>query len=117
MVLRAIRKQPFLPRGKWTVTGCLAILGAALLATFLVSHFIRPPNFCFPSLFWFVQWWKDGVFVLLIIIAAVLLICTIVIFWRLHSCCQVDSTERVAASRLVYYLAIAIIPIVSFPIM
>lgn len=112
--MRAVRKQPFVPRGKWTVTGCIAILGALLLITFLVSHFIQPPSFCLPSLFWFLQRWKDGIFVLLIIIAAVLLICTVLIFWRLHSCCsRIDDTERDAASRMVYYLAIGVIPIVS----
>ncbi|KAH7362212.1 hypothetical protein B0T11DRAFT_328311 [Plectosphaerella cucumerina] len=108
---RAIRKEAFAPRGKWTVTGTLVFLGAILLATFLVSHFIQPPSFCFPSLFWFVQRWKKGIFVAFIVIAALLFISSVIIFARLHSCCSVDITERIAASRLVYYLAIGIIPI------
>ncbi|KAM0275063.1 hypothetical protein ACHAQH_007583 [Verticillium albo-atrum] len=106
---RALRQQPFAGRGKWTVAGCLAIVGTLLLITFVVTLFIRPPNFCFASLFWFVQRWKDGVFILLILIAATLLICTAIIFWRLHNNCHIEESERVAASRMVYYLVMAII--------
>ncbi|EGY17781.1 uncharacterized protein VDAG_01463 [Verticillium dahliae VdLs.17] len=106
---RALRQQPFAGRGKWTVAGCLAIVGTLLLVTFVVTLFIRPPNFCFGSLFWFVQRWKAGVFILLIVIAATLLVCTVIIAWRLHNNCQIDESERVAASRMVYYLTMAII--------
>ncbi|KAM0335820.1 hypothetical protein ACHAQA_000870 [Verticillium albo-atrum] len=106
---RALRQQPFAGRGKWTVAGCLAIVGTLLLITFVVTLFIRPPNFCFGSLFWFVQRWKDGVLVLLILIASTLLICTGIIFWRLHNTCHIDEAERTAASRMVYYLTMAII--------
>ncbi|EEY18125.1 conserved hypothetical protein [Verticillium alfalfae VaMs.102] len=106
---RALRQQPFAGRGKWTVAGCLAIVGTLLLITFVVTLFIRPPNFCFGSLFWFVQRWKAGVFILLIIIAATLLVCTVIIAWRLHNNCQIEESERVAASRMVYYLTMAII--------
>ncbi|CRJ85331.1 hypothetical protein BN1708_016999, partial [Verticillium longisporum] len=55
------------------------------------------------------QRWKAGVFILLIVIAATLLICTVIIAWRLHNNCQIDESERVAASRMVYYLTMAII--------
>ncbi|KAG7119519.1 hypothetical protein HYQ45_015001 [Verticillium longisporum] len=106
---RALRQQPFAGRGKWTVAGCLAIVGTLLLVTFVVTLFIRPPNFCFGSLFWFVQRWKAGVFILLIVIAATLLVCTVIIAWRLHNNCQIEESERVAASRMVYYLTMAII--------
>ncbi|KAG7148132.1 hypothetical protein HYQ46_003003 [Verticillium longisporum] len=106
---RALRQQPFACRGKWTVAGCLAIVGTLLLITFVVTLFIRPPNFCFGSLFWFVQRWKAGVFILLIVIAATLLVCTVIIAWRLHNNCQIEESERVAASRMVYYLTMAII--------
>lgn len=115
--VRALKKQPFPSRGKWIVPGCCAILGIFLLATVLVAQLIRPPNFCFASLFWFVQWWKEGILAVLILIAATLLFCTAIIFWRLSSSLNVNNTERIAASRMVYYLAIAVVFVVGSPLM
>ncbi|TEA17548.1 hypothetical protein C8034_v012307 [Colletotrichum sidae] len=109
VAIRSLRKNPLPPRGKWNVTICLAIVGTFLLITYLVTLFVRPPNFCFASLFWFVQRWKEGCFVLLSFISAALLGSTLVIFFRLHNNARIESTERVAASRMVYFLAVAFI--------
>ncbi|ROT43186.1 hypothetical protein SODALDRAFT_33012 [Sodiomyces alkalinus F11] len=109
---RALRRRPFSPKGKWTTASCVAIIGTLLLASFLVTHFVYPPNFCFGSLFWFVQRWKKGIFIVMIIIAVTLIICIGVIFWRLHAGCDIDDpVERDASSRMVYYLAFAVISI------
>ncbi|KAL0944056.1 uncharacterized protein CTRU02_201943 [Colletotrichum truncatum] len=109
VAIRSLRRNPLPPRGKWNVTICLAIVGTFLLITYLVTLFIRPPNFCFASLFWFVQRWKEGCFVLLSLISATLLGSTMVIFFRLHNNSRIEATERVAASRMVYFMAVAFI--------
>ncbi|OLN81379.1 hypothetical protein CCHL11_10164 [Colletotrichum chlorophyti] len=109
VAIRSLRKNPLPPRGKWNVTICLAIVGTLLLTTYLVTLFIRPPNFCFASLFWFVQRWKEGCFVLFTLISATLLGSTLAVFFRLHNNARIEYSERVAASRMVYYLAIAFI--------
>lgn len=112
MTSRALRRRPFPPRGKWTTASCVAIIGTLLLASFLVTHFVYPPNFCFASLFWFVQPWKKGIFVVMVIIAGTLIICIGIVFWRLHTSCSIHLVERDASSRMVYYLAFAVISIV-----
>lgn len=109
VAIRSLRKNPLPPRGKWNVTICLAIVGTFLLITYLVTLFIRPPNFCFASLFWFVQRWKEGCFALLVLISAVLFGCAMIIFFRLHNNSRIENAERVAASRMVYFLAVAFI--------
>ncbi|CCF42440.1 hypothetical protein CH063_12440 [Colletotrichum higginsianum] len=109
VAFRSLRKNPLPPRSKWNVTICLAIVGTFLLATYLVTLFVRPPNFCFASLFWFVQRWKEGCFVLLTFISVALLASTLIIFFRLHNNAKIENSERVAASRMVYFLAVAFI--------
>ncbi|UQC82722.1 uncharacterized protein CLUP02_08212 [Colletotrichum lupini] len=109
VAIRSLRKNPLPSRGKWNVTICLAIVGTFLLITYLVTLFVRPPNFCFASLFWFVQRWKEGCFVLLTFISAALLGSALVIFFRLHNNIRIENSERIAASRMVYFLAVAFI--------
>ncbi|KAK1594878.1 uncharacterized protein LY79DRAFT_578455 [Colletotrichum navitas] len=109
VAFRSLRKNPLPPRSKWNVTICLATVGTFLLVTYLVTLFVRPPNFCFASLFWFVQRWKEGCFVILTIISVALLASTLVIFFRLHNNARIENSERVAASRMVYFLAVAFI--------
>lgn len=115
VVIRSLRRRAFAPRGKWNVTICLAIVGTLLLVTYLVTHFIRPPNFCFASLFWFLQSYKRGSFVVLTIITAALFASVVIIFIKLHRSVTIDPTERVSASRMVYYLSLGFISSVSTP--
>lgn len=113
VALRGMRSKPFAPRGKWDVSICMAIVGMCLLANFLVADFIRTNDFCFASLFFFVRKYAVGIFGVLAGITSVLILCVVYIFIRLSRSTKVDSTERVAASRMVYYLALAIISNVS----
>ncbi|VBB76323.1 Putative protein of unknown function [Podospora comata] len=111
LTLRALRKELFAPRGKWNVSICSALVGLFTLAMFLVADFDQSPNFCLTSLFWFVAHYSTACFGLLTAIASVLIICTVVIFIKLHSSIQIEVTARVAASRMVYYLALGAISI------
>lgn len=109
VTFRALKKRPLPPRGKWNIVICLIIVKILLLGTGLVGFFIRPPTFCFASLFWFVAKWAEGGFVLLLIIAVVLAICSIIIFTRLTRYSIIETSERVSASRTVYYLVLAVV--------
>ncbi|KAI1308875.1 hypothetical protein F5Y03DRAFT_84344 [Xylaria venustula] len=108
--LRALNSDPFPPRSKWTVAICLTIIKIALLATGLVTFFIRAPNFCFASLFWFVAKWAEGGFALLIGIVVILAVCAVIIYVKLTRSSMIEDDERVGASRMIYYIALAIIP-------
>ncbi|KAG7288862.1 hypothetical protein NEMBOFW57_005221 [Staphylotrichum longicolle] len=107
IAIRALRKKPFAPRGKYNVSVCLAIVGMLILANFLVADFDQSPNFCLTSLFWFVAHYSDMCFGLLVAIVVIVLVCAVIIFVRLHRSIKVEVTARVAASRMVYYLALA----------
>jgi hypothetical protein len=109
IAIRALKKKPFAPRRKYSVSICLSIIGMLLLANFLIAIFDRSPNFCLASLFWFVAHYSVICFGLFVAITAIILTCTVVIFVRLHRSIKVEVTARVAASRMVYYLALAVI--------
>ncbi|KAI1651700.1 uncharacterized protein F4817DRAFT_311305 [Daldinia loculata] len=109
VTIRALGSRPFLPRRKWNVPICLAVVGVLLLTTGLVGYFIRPPTFCFASLFWFVARWAEGGFVVLLIIAVTLAICAIIISLKLTRYSTIEDSERISASRMVYFLALAFV--------
>ncbi|KAI8964000.1 hypothetical protein F5Y11DRAFT_355911 [Daldinia sp. FL1419] len=109
VTVRALRSRPFLPRNKWNVPICLLVVKVLLLTTGLVGYFIRPPTFCFASLFWFVARWAEGGFVVLLIIAVTLAVCTVIIFLKLTRHSAIDDIERISASRMVYFLALAVV--------
>jgi hypothetical protein len=109
LTLRGLRKKPFEPRGKWTVTICLATIGLLTLSNFLVADFIRTNDFCFGSLFWFVAKYSAGCFGILVAIASIIMVCFIIVAVKLYRSIKIEVTERVCASRMVYYMALAFI--------
>lgn len=111
--MRAIRQKPFPPRSKWTVTICVTTVGLLVLTNFLVADFIRAKDFCFASLFFLIATYGTGCFGVLTAITAILLVCGITIFMKLHRSTKIEVTERVTSSRMVYYLALATISNVS----
>jgi len=113
--VRGLAKKAFSPRGKWTVIICTVIVGALMLANFLVADFIRSPDRCFASLFWFIQSYSEGCFAVLLVIALLLLAALVSIFVRLSRIADIDTSERVCASRMVYYLAMAVVSNVGLP--
>ncbi|KAH9901903.1 hypothetical protein F4778DRAFT_131220 [Xylariomycetidae sp. FL2044] len=109
VAFRALRTRPFPPRGKWDVAICLAVIKILLLITGLVAFFVPAPNFCFASLFWFVAKWAEGGFVLLLMIAVVLTICATVVFLKLTRYSMIENSQRIGASRMVYYMATGVV--------
>ncbi|EAA31862.3 hypothetical protein GE21DRAFT_7316 [Neurospora crassa] len=109
VTIRGLLKKPFAPRGRWNVTICLSVVGLLLLLNLLVAIFDRSSNFCLTSLFWFVAHYSVWCFGLLVGISGLLLVCVVVIFVRLHRSNKIALIERAAASRMVYYMTLAII--------
>ena len=95
---------------------CFVLINILLVATGLVAFFIRAPNFCFASLFWFVAKWAEGAFALLVIIDVVLVGCIVVIYMKLTRYTTIQNSERVGASRIVYYLIVGVLSNVSVPL-
>jgi len=113
LALRGMGKQPFAPRGKWTVTICLTTIGLLSLTNFLVADFIRTQDFCFGSLFWFVAKYSVGCFAVLVTIVSIILACIVTVAVKLYRSIKIEVTERVCASRMVYYMCLAVISNVS----
>lgn len=113
--VRALRKRAFASFGKWTVSVCVAIVVVALAGTYAVTRFVRAPNFCFASLYWFVQRWRVACFSILVAITGSLVLACGLTFMRLFYSTNAGAVERIAASRMVYYMCIAAITNVSSP--
>ncbi|KAI5865439.1 hypothetical protein GGS23DRAFT_426865 [Durotheca rogersii] len=109
VTIRAIKRSPFPPRGQWNIAICLGIFAILLIGTSSVGFIIRPPNFCFASLFWFVAKWAKGGFVVLVIITVILAVCGGIVFRKLSRYSMIEESERANASRMVYYMVLAVI--------
>ncbi|KAI0138820.1 hypothetical protein BJ166DRAFT_473873 [Pestalotiopsis sp. NC0098] len=109
LTLRGLRRKPFPKRGKWTVAICFAVWTTLLLVMGLITFFIPSADFCFASLFWFVAKWAEGGFALFTLMSVVLIGCAIIIFIKLTRHSTIETSERVEASRMVYFLSVAIL--------
>lgn len=113
--VQALRRQPFQRQSKWTILACVLIAMIGTVAMYVVTRVIKPPDFCYASLFWFVQTWRVESFALLTAIACTLIIGAIIIFVRLHQDTSIGVIERAAASRMVYYMILGAIVNVGPP--
>lgn len=109
---RGVRSN-FAPRGRWTVGFCLGVVGALVMMALIVAAVDRAPDFCFASLFWFVRPYANGSFAVLVTLSAITLVVIGTIFLKLHKARMVNPTERMAATRMIYYLVLGCISEVS----
>ncbi|KAK0392394.1 hypothetical protein NLU13_1889 [Sarocladium strictum] len=107
--IRAFCKQPFQSRPIWLVPSLIAGVIVSLLVMFGLTNLALPPNFCFASLIWFIERWGVQCFGLLVGICGALIIGGVATFLRLTHSSRIDPTERLAASRMVYYMFAALL--------
>jgi hypothetical protein len=112
--LRSLRKIPFQARGKYDVTICCVVVVLMLIGTWIPSHLMPQPNICFASLVWFITRYGQLGLILLSLMAGLMIISAIVIFVRLSTVSLIDEHQRIAASRVVYYLVLGIASLVSY---
>jgi hypothetical protein len=110
--LRSFRSSPFQARGKYDVTICLVVVVLMLIGTWLQSFFVHS-NTCFASLVWYVSRYGVLGLKLLIITGALMVVSAVIIFVRLSTVSLIDEHQRIAASRMVYYLVLGIVSLVS----
>jgi len=84
-----------------------------LIGTWIPSHLMKEPDFCFASLMWFITAYGNLGLELVSIVAALMLISALIIFFRLSTVNLIDEHQRIAASRMVYYLVLGIISLVG----
>lgn len=111
--LRSFKKERFAPRGKWNTILCIAAVNLFLLATWIPTIVWPMLNRCFGSLIWFIMRYDLLTLILLIVLVSLLLLLAAIISIQLMRTADVDLNERIAASRMVYYLLVTAVIYVS----
>jgi hypothetical protein len=107
MTIRAFKRQRFAQRGKWNVTICVGTASFLVFLTWLPTVIWPMFNRCFGSLIWFgVRYERISLAILSILIFFSLLLAALISI-QLMRTSNVDPNERIAASRMCYYLLIA----------
>ncbi|TVY51577.1 hypothetical protein LCER1_G007015 [Lachnellula cervina] len=107
--IRSLRPRPFQARGKHNVKIYILLIVLMLVGTWIPSNLRKEPDNCFASLMWFItRFGLDGL-VLLSMTASLMMISAIIIFFRLSTVNLIDEHQRIAASRMVYYLILGTI--------
>lgn len=97
----------------WTFVACITVTVAGLLGTYAVSIVYKAPNFCFGTLFFFIQRWSFQVFIVLLVITSFLFVGAIAIHLRLGKGRQIAVMERKAVSSMVLYMILGVLTNVS----
>ena len=111
--LRSLRRISFQARGKYDVTICCGTIVLMLVGTWIPSHIYPEHNLCFASLLWFISDFGEAALIILSTVGGLLSISAVTIFVRLSSVTMIDEHQRIAASRMVYYLVLGIVTLVS----
>lgn len=111
--IRSLRRLPFQARGKYDVTICLGVVFMMLIGTWIPSHITPEADLCFASLLYYVADFGLWGLVLFASMTVLMILSAITIFWRLSNATMVDQHQRIAASRMVYYLVMGIVALVS----
>jgi hypothetical protein len=112
--IRSTRKGGFPSRGKYDVSICLAVIVFMLVVTSIPTHVSLETNYCFASLAWFVTKYGELGLGLLVACGGLAIISATMIFYRLTTLTTIDQHQRIAASRIVYYLVLAVVSLVSY---
>lgn len=113
MAIRAFRRKRFAQRSKWSATICVVATSFLVFLTFLPTVIWPMFNRCFGSLIWFgVRYNRISLAILSILIFSSLLLAALISI-QLMRTSNVDPNERIAASRMCYYLLISALLYVS----
>jgi hypothetical protein len=82
------------------------------IVTWIPTNLHQESSRCFASLVWFVERYGELGLILLATSAGIAGICAVVIFWRLSTIAAIDQRQRIAASRMVYYMVFAVVSLV-----
>jgi hypothetical protein len=110
---RAFQSQRFEPRGKWNTPLCIGIIAFMVVLTWIPTIAWPMFNKCFGGLIWFPMRYDLLIFVLLVVLVSLLLLLAAIISIQLMRSSDVDANERIAASRMCYYLLVISIIYVS----
>jgi hypothetical protein len=116
MTIRGLRGMPFAKRHRWTNRICLLTVTLMLVVTFVIARTVMPSDeMCFGNLVFRASalGLNRTVIGLLSVTMALFMAMATVIGLQLLRTVQIDPNERVAGSRMVYYLVATTITYVS----
>lgn len=111
--IRSFKSERFAPRGKWNTILCIAAIAFFLLSTWIPTIAWPMYNRCFGSLIWFPMRYDLLSLVILVVMVSLLLLLAAIISIQLMRSADVDTNERIAASRMCYYLLLTAVIYVS----
>lgn len=111
---RGFQRKRFAPRGRWNTPICWSIVGVMFIFTWIPSK-VRPPkrDKCLASLIWWAAPWSHLAILLNSITIVVYVGTALAIGLQLFRSVKIRREDRIAASRMVYYLGIGIVLMVS----
>ncbi|KAF2443661.1 hypothetical protein P171DRAFT_42194 [Karstenula rhodostoma CBS 690.94] len=107
MAMRALKAERFAPKGKWTTTICIGLIAFLTLMMWMPTIVWPMYNRCFASLIWFPMRYELLMMVVLVILIGMFLILAAIISVQLMRTSKVDPNQRIAASRMCYYLVMS----------
>lgn len=115
MAIRSLKKTPFQPRNKWANTACISAFVILLICTWIPTRIIPEEKMkCYGDIIWqSFRNVKTGVGISAGLVFAFLTMAAI-IGLQLYNTQNVDTSERIAGSRMVYYLTASSILQVGF---
>jgi hypothetical protein len=115
MAIRSLQKVPFQPRSKWANIACILGFIALLIGTWIPTRIMPEEKMkCYGDIIWQpFRNVKTGAGISAGLVFAFLTMATI-IGLQLYNTRNVDPKERIAGSRMVYYLIASAILQVSF---
>lgn len=114
--IRSLGTKRFSPRGKWTTKICLMVVALMFLLTWIPTIIWQTPNYCLGSLVWYpIRYGFVAIIILCIMLFSFLALAAVISIQLMRSV-RVDPNERIAASRMCYYLVVAAIIYVSLTI-
>ncbi|CCU82829.1 hypothetical protein BGHDH14_bgh02449 [Blumeria hordei DH14] len=106
---RALQNLPFQARGKYNVSKCGAIVLVMLIATWIPSFLVPAPDICLASLLGFITRYGVPGIIIFSSAAGLMFISALTIFIKLSTANFVDQHQRIAASRIVHYMAVGFV--------
>ncbi|KAH0534164.1 hypothetical protein FGG08_007242 [Glutinoglossum americanum] len=106
--IRALRNPRFPPRGRKTIPACLAAILILIVVMWAPSRIYPAEDRCIASLMFYIRSKGKAGVVSILCIAGVIIISLVITLVQLSRNVQIRKDERIAASRMVYYLAITV---------
>lgn len=111
--IRAFRPDRFGPRGKWNIPICIVAIAVMLLFTWIPTVVWPRKDKCFGDLVWFTMPFDIPAIAIVSVSIFSMLLLAALLGVRLLKTVNIDPNERIASSRMVFYMILTVVIYVS----